>query len=119
MSKSMSQFRVGAIAVLLVLGVAACGDDSGPSQSQGAVVNHLAEEMASEGGLALERDEADCLAQALVDELGHARLAEALDDAGGTFAAIDDAELAEELGPAMYAAMMVCSDVDGMVVPPG
>jgi len=68
----MATARAGALAaaVLLVLGLSACGDDGGSSEAD--IKDEISEQLA-EGGQ-LDDETADCFAGVIVDEIGAERL---------------------------------------------
>jgi hypothetical protein len=61
--------RTGALAaaVVLVLGLAACGDDDGGS-SEADIKAEIAEQLAEDG--TLDEETAECFADVIVDEIG-------------------------------------------------
>lgn len=64
--------RTGALvaAVVLILGLAACGDDDGGSEAD--VKAEISEQLAEDG--TLDEETADCFADVIVDEIGADKL---------------------------------------------
>jgi hypothetical protein len=98
------------VSLSLALSLSACSDDDDVPQSRGEMINQIAAELSAEDEIGLEGDEARCVAEAIVDEIGFERLRSELEDAGGTFDDIDNDELAGEVGLAMFGAMLDCVD---------
>jgi hypothetical protein len=59
-----------ALAVVLVLGLGACGGDDGGSEAD--IKSEIADQLAEDG--TLDRETADCFAQVIVDEIGADKL---------------------------------------------
>jgi len=98
-----------AAAVVLILGLSACGDSDGGS-SDADIKDRIAEQL-GEGG-ALDADTAECFADVIVDEIG----ADKLNDVD--FSAEEPpAELQEEFAGAAVKAIDACdldlSSIDG------
>jgi hypothetical protein len=61
--------RTGALAaVVLALGLGACGSDGGGDKSEAEIKSEIAEQFADVGGL--DKEAADCFAGVIVDEIG-------------------------------------------------
>jgi hypothetical protein len=96
--------RTGALAaaVVLVLGLAACGDDDGGSEAE--IKEKIAEQLADDG--TLDEETAECFADVIVDEIG----ADKLDDVD--FSSAEPPEgLQEEFAGAAIKAIDQC-DLD-------
>lgn len=118
MSPFWSRFMSAFAALALVLSLGACGDDGGGGPgNRAAMIEMMTDEMVAEDQLGIERDEARCIATAMVDEVGYEKIRTAMGDSD-SFNDMDiDDEFDAELGMAMLQAMMDCMDTDDLFTP--
>lgn len=102
-----TRITASAAAVVLTLGLSACGDSGGDS-SDADIKDKIAEQFVDGG---LDKDDADCFADVIVDEVGADRLNDV------DFSAEQPAELEDELTSAAAKATDECeldlSSLDG------
>lgn len=98
-----------AAAVPMLLGVAACSDDGTPGNREEAI-DELVEIMTTGEG-AIGEEDARCVAETVIDEVGLERVQEGFVDADE----IDDPDLEAELSGAMMSAVMDCVDMESLL----
>lgn len=62
--------------------------------------------------MGMDREAADCMAEAIVDAVGAETVLAASEEGDGDLESIDDPELEQELGLAVTEAMFDCLDLD-------
>lgn len=109
-------------APVLVVSLVACGDDDGGG-SRAQAVNALSDMMMADAGseaemMGIDREVADCIAEAVVDAVGADTVMEGIAASEGDIDAVDpfdDEDLDPEVEMALMNSMFECMDFEGMM----
>ena len=121
MSRRRSRLLAVLVAPILAFGLVACGDDDGGG-SRGQAINQLSDMMMADAGpeaemMGVDREVADCIAEAVVDAVGAETVLQAMAAADGDPDAVDpfDDDLDPEVEMALMNSMFECMDFEGMM----